>query len=329
MPQDRLAARLHVSADTIAGWETGRRPLTAVPVGTVLAHRHRLLRLGALPPLVAALDKALEADTLLTGLLTTDPDTGPNPLGAWVLQRDLAEFLAWPLTGQAPEPVRALPTPPLPRRGPAPAGPLLTAEMHSRLIANLRRTVETSTGPDQFLLRRQALYLSGYDTSPEAADWLDEQRRPFPSDALSRWLAHRSIASVATRHGDTDRLSHFISTTLVDDDWGEAANLAYWAYWVGETGLEVTDDFMGVGHTGTWAGHRLYRHLVDRLVPEHGYLDLYVHTLWALAAVKPHLLRDPEPLADRVQVLLDSPGVSAPTRRDLDGIRYAIRLAKA
>ncbi|WDZ89814.1 hypothetical protein [Nocardiopsis sp. HUAS JQ3] len=258
---------------------------------------------------------------LLAMLLRADPEA----LGGWVFQRDLVELMMWPVTGHPPEPLKALPT--RSRRGPSSDRPTLTADEHERLLANLRRITETA---DDFLLRRQALYLCGYDTAPDAADWLrEQQRRSAPRDVLSRWLAERSVASVATRHGDRDRLARFVSTTLVDDDWGEAANLAYWAYWMGETGPELTDDFMATGHVGPWGGHRLYQHLLDRLAPEHGYLDLYVHTMWALIEIKPHLLRNAEPLAERVGLLLDSRDVSASARRELDGIRYAIRLAKA
>jgi len=332
LPQDGLAECLRVSADTIAGWETGRRPLTSVPVGQMLVHRHRLLRMGTQPALLGALDKAMEADVLLSSVIADDEND--TPLGAWVMQRDLVEVLAWPLTGTPPEPLRHIPPPRRPRRGPVPAGPEITPVERGRLFANLRRTAEEATAPRDFLLRRQALYLSGYDPSADASAWLTEQQRhPAPDDWLSRWLTSRSMASVATRYGDTDRLAHFIDSTLVDDDRGEAANLAYWAYWVGEIDMELSDDFMASARLGAWEGRGLLRHLMDRLIPGHGYLDLYVHTVWSLLAARPRLLAaDPEAsgkLAASVAMLLDSPDTSAPARRELDGIRYAIRLAKA
>ena len=45
--QQQLAADLRVSAATIQGWESGRRPLMAMPAGQFLALRSRLSHLGA------------------------------------------------------------------------------------------------------------------------------------------------------------------------------------------------------------------------------------------------------------------------------------------
>lgn len=121
--QDSLAEAFGVSADTVAGWESGRRPLTSLAVGQMLAHRHRLMRMGVTPALLHALDKALEADVLLSGALSDDEPTGHSPLGAWVMQRDLVEVLAWPLNGVAPEPMRGLDSPLAPAAAPPPSGP--------------------------------------------------------------------------------------------------------------------------------------------------------------------------------------------------------------
>ena len=74
--QDRFAAAFGVSPDTIAGWESGRRPLTSVPVGQVLMHRHRLTHMGAVPGLLTVLDRAMEADVLLASALD---DSEPPP----------------------------------------------------------------------------------------------------------------------------------------------------------------------------------------------------------------------------------------------------------
>ncbi|MFJ9940268.1 helix-turn-helix domain-containing protein [Streptomyces erythrochromogenes] len=331
--QDSLAEAFGVSADTVAGWESGRRPLTSLAVGQMLTHRHRLMRMGVTPALLHALDKALEADVLLAGALSDDEPTGHSPLGAWVMQRDLVEVLAWPLNGVAPESMRGLDSPARARRGPAPVRPELPAEDRRRFFHRMRRTAEEARGGD-FLVRRQALYLAGYDDAPDTPAWLThEQRAEGRGDWLTEWLTARSVATVAARRGDRDRMQHFITTTLDGDEAGEAANLNYWAYWIGESPhLQPTDDFIATTGTPTWHGHKLLHHLVAGLAPDRGFFDLNTHTLWALLAARPGLLRTApagRALRDRLPVLLDGTEPSTRARRELEGIRYAIRLAEA
>lgn len=140
--QESLSEAFGVSVDTVAGWESGRRPLTSLAVGQMLAHRHRLMRMGASTALLLVLEKALEADLLLANVLTDDGPTGDSPLGTWVLQRDLVEVLVWPLNGVAPEPMRAHVAVGRPRRGPSPDGPALSADDRRRFFRHIRRTAE-------------------------------------------------------------------------------------------------------------------------------------------------------------------------------------------
>jgi hypothetical protein len=106
----------------------------------------------------------------------------------------------------------------------------------------------------------------------------------------------------------------------------------YWAYWVGEVdGPQRSDAFMAGTGLETFGGATLLKHLTDRLNPSLGYLEMTTHTVWSLLQVKRHLLEDQPAtarvLSDRVGALLDDDQVGDRAREEMNGVRYALRLA--
>jgi transcriptional regulator with XRE-family HTH domain len=129
LTQERLAERLGVDACTVQGWESGRRPLPATSVASLLAVCRRLRKLGADPVLVAAIGPAVEADCVLGALLRGEP------LWPDAERRAVMELVRWPLTGQAPG--RLPSARPRDRRSAVPACPRLPAAERRRLAAAL------------------------------------------------------------------------------------------------------------------------------------------------------------------------------------------------
>jgi hypothetical protein len=125
-------------------------------------------------------------------------------------------------------------------------------------------------------------------------------------------------------------LDDFITRGLVNDDRAETANLNYFAYWVGEGSSVQRDDSFMPSDLGNWRGDVLLRHLTERLDDGLGYVDLTVHTLWALVAAKPHLIaEDPSlrlDLQTKVEALLDAQLVSPQALAELGAVRYALKL---
>jgi transcriptional regulator with XRE-family HTH domain len=96
LTQERLAERLGVDACTVQGWESGRRPLSATSVASLLTVSRRLRELGADSALVEAIGLAVEADCVLAALLRDEP------LRPDAERRAVMELVRWPLTSHAP-----------------------------------------------------------------------------------------------------------------------------------------------------------------------------------------------------------------------------------
>ncbi|MCX4546793.1 XRE family transcriptional regulator [Streptomyces sp. NBC_01565] len=279
------------------------------------------------------LDAAMDADRIIAA--TLQPVEGPHPLAEWVHTRDTAHMLAWALTGIRPSSLAGIPHPR--RRGPAAASPLLPALDRSAFFERLRTTAEAAPRTDAqgVLLHRQALYLTSYDKSPEAVAWTAQalhSRRGLLARRgwTPQWAEVRSTATALARLGDPVPLLDFIERAMADDDAGEAANLNYWAYWLGGIALPQSDDlFMRDRLLTGWDPVTLLRGLTCGLHHAPGYVDLYVHTMWALLAAHPWLPqasgRLMQDLAERTERLLDGGGVSERSRRELTTVNYVLR----
>lgn len=331
-----LAERLGISPDYYAGIETGRRPLSRVNIEQSLMLRQVLLRGACDPELISLLDAALEADMVTDYAVRVGDEFQPqdlHPLDAWVLRRRTVELIAWPFNTRVPgwmPLIRSAPGHKAPR---LPERPDVDGDARRRFFDHLRRVADVTSGKPASLLRRQALYLLSFDTRPDAPTFLAHHRGRLPHGLAGwseQWPAARSLAASITRQGDRTMLTDFIARGLGNDDRAETANLIYFAYWVGEgSGVQRDDTFMPTG-LGNWRGDLLLRHLTERLDGNLGYVDLTVHTLWALIAAKPHLLaEDPALRLDlqaRVETLLDTRPVTPQALAELGAIRYALKL---
>lgn len=162
------------------------------------------------------------------------------------------------------------------------------------------------------MLRRQAIYLIGFDERPETIAWLmDEQRRAVRAvgraDDVPSWLAVRSSAVALAPTGNREPLAAFVSTGLADDG------------------------FMAPDRLTTWEGAHLFEHLLASLRPTSDHIELNVHTLWSLVLARPRLL-DSRPalraLASEKLGEVDRGDLPARTRQELASVGYAIRLAE-
>ncbi len=321
---------MEVSPDTVAGWETGRRPLAAVKAGQFVLLKSTLVRAGAAPHLVRLVDVAMEADQLLDharDVAGRHEPGGFHPLGACVHRREVVELAAWPLSGRTPAGLPA----PASRRGPVAAMPEIGSAERAAVFDHLRRVAESGAEADG-LLRRQALYLQSYDRRPDAASWMAEQYRSLPrqrSGWTPQWPAARTLAACLVRYGDPGTLIDFSQHGLADEP-GHVASLNYWAYWVGETATVERDDSFMPARLGPWRGDKILRHLAGRLDAEDGVADLGVHTLRMLLAARPRLLDEDRALTAALAAaagrLMDAGRMSPSARGALAEVNYALRL---
>ncbi|MCN0177399.1 helix-turn-helix domain-containing protein [Salinispora arenicola] len=336
LTQEQLAADLGVDRVTVQSWESGRRPFAAVPLGQAIAVRRRLGRLGANPTLLAALDDAAEADLILAAVLNQQvdrSDIAEQPLGWSVLTHRLTDLILWAVLGQTPTFASGLSVT-LARRGPVASGPALPTDERRLFFARLHVLAERAAAKrdPNVLLHRQACFLSGMDPTRTAAAWLAQTTRARRAITFRTWSPlwpdARSVVTSLANQGDPEPLRDFLAHAHPDDACQRAA-LNYSAYWVGEIPYRQCDDSFMPAPLADWHGSVLFRHLVQRLNPTHPFIDLNIHNIWALLAVRRGLtLGNPaegRTLLDRSIRILDSDRICPQSRQELAAIVYSLR----
>lgn len=332
LTQEGIAAELDVDVSTVQGWESGRRPLTALRLSDLLRVRTCLTAFGADAETGRHLVDAVEADLLLSTAIGAGSDPDPlvrTTLGGRVHRRAFTNLLTWPLTDVLPPQFRRLSSPGRMRDA---AGPRLTTEERDRFFDHMIEVAIRTEPRMSSPLRRQAVYLLGFDRRHRVRSWLtaDWQRvthRPVADGDLPGFLAQRSAALALASAGDQTALLDFVAYEHSERD--ELANLNYWAHWLGDTTGEQGDDaFMRVARPA-WNGATTMAHLTARMTDEAPHLALNLRSMHSLIAMRPSLLSEfpsaARALADRLALLDDAS--AAADRDQVAGLRYAIRLA--
>lgn len=334
-----LAEKLEVDAGTVQGWESGRRPLTALRMSDLTRLRTRLAALGAPLDVFSVLREGMEADLVIGDAVDSAGTWRPadeHLLAAHVHRRDLTTLITWPFTGQPPRQLADLARPKARRRGPVADRPQLGAEERTRFFDDMLLAADAHRDDANSLLRWQAIFLLGFDERADSKEWLRaEQRRTLraanQSECIPTWVAMRSAAVAVAQHGDREPLKGFVERGLKSSQH-ERANLTYWAYWVGEIREAQADDTFMVDDSAVWTGTRLFDHLVDRLDAAAAQIDLNARTLWTLVLARPAVVQLQSTAArrssrDRLEHALAHPELDPNTRQELVSVAYALRAA--
>lgn len=202
--------------------ESGRRPLTALHASDLTRLRTKFTALGAPLGIFSLLREAMEADLVIgdavEGAGTLRP-VDEHLLASHVHRRDLTTLITWPFTGQPPRQLAGLTCMPrLPKRGPVADCPQLDTEEQSRFFDHLLVTADAYRDQENSLLRRQAIFLLGFDKRADSNEWLHtEQRRTLcvtdRAESIPSWVAMRSAAVAVAHQGDREPLKRFVERT--------------------------------------------------------------------------------------------------------------------
>lgn len=332
--QVELAERLGVDDSTIQGWESGRRPLSALRAADLTRLSLRVAAMGAPAAATTLLSSAIEADVFLTTAVRAGGSTLPvweNPLASNVHRRSFVSLVTWPLTGIVPSVVRHLPMPKA--RGPVADRPQLTRAMQQGFFDQMRTSAEMA-GNDTTLLRRQATYLLAFDDREDSANWLAREHRRTAARSINErdlpsGILSRTASLALARQGDLEPVRHFIQGTLSNDNQ-TLASLTYWAYWLGEIPDTFADDgeMVELG-ARSWSGKRLAEHLITHLNDPRN-AEMNIHSLLCLVMARKELLESDEDLRARTMLAIeqaDSGELGKHARQELSNLRFATQLA--
>jgi transcriptional regulator with XRE-family HTH domain len=321
LAQEGFAERLGVDVSTVQGWESGRRPFTAMPYRQVLALIHQLRSANANPRLLDALHDAAEADYILSHMLNLKLDkhsVSGSPLAGSVMTNGVSQMFGWLILSHEPSRITRNRKANR-RRGPVAVGPSLANDERQLFFQKLREAGDFAhSRPDRVLLHRQTCFLSSLERGEAAASWLAgvAERGALSSRRgwSPKWPEVRSLATSLARQGDPELLRAFIEQAYQDDEC-RLAELNYWAYWVGEISARQSDDLFMVDPGLRWHGSVLFSHLSERLDIRHPLVELNIHTLDTLLAAKPYLIAQEAEtargLSNRVGEMLSGGGLLA------------------
>ncbi|HTP16661.1 MAG TPA: helix-turn-helix transcriptional regulator [Streptosporangiaceae bacterium] len=323
LTQEDLAEAAGVAVDTVKRWENGQRPLGHVKAASLVQLQRCLRRQGARPALVTRLPLAVDADDFVTRAVSGDC----SRLGSEVTVRAWSSLVAWAAAGRPPAEAGDV----------APGHALLTVPQRAALFTSIREAA-VRPGTGGLLLRHQAYYLAGLDTSAEGAAWLADAARAEASRLRldgswsPDWVAARSLAIAAACQGDPGQLHWFLTRHMEDRGECAEANLSYWAYWAGSDPEPAADeDFMIRRRMDPQRGAVLLQHFTASLSPELPYADLSAASARSLLQRWPDLLgRDRQlasDLAARAGQMLDQAALTPGARAQLSDLHVSARAA--